>query len=263
MPRNRTTAQAIADKILTGHNTTLVRKPINLPTIPCGNNEPEPDWHHDLFSRARDGDSAHEWATLYQSLQAHRIEYWEETARAFEADPGDFYKAWHYLDSHPMFWRFHNDGAAPATRIHERYLMHDRRLTDSVTIDVVKINPANHRRNDDPDLNTLTEVWIEMGKWGWPGTDTGDPQNRDAHWHDPDLDCAADTIEHAIITAAVMVHTAYGNDRSACDDPDPLTQARQATAEFIAHVEAEHGPVTEDEEAEAAAVLNEITKECE
>lgn len=220
MPSNRKVAQNIADSILLAEQPIpLARKPISLPMIPCENNEPEPDWHQ-LLHRHCDDTSAHDWESLYQSIQEHRIESWEKTARTFEATPGDFYNAWNYLDSHPVFWRFHGEGQRPtAERIHERYLMHDRRLMDSITIDAVKVNPNNHRVADDRELNTLTQVWIEMGKWGWPGTETGDPHNRDAHWHDPDLDCGGDTVEQAIITAAIHLHTAYGNDRQHCEDP--------------------------------------------
>jgi hypothetical protein len=220
MPRHNPPT-ALIRLALTGVPVALVPKSINLPTIPADNTEPEPDWHTQLRTFCGQ-DSAHEWITLYQSVQTHRIEYWERTARAFEANPGSFYNAWHYLDSHPVFWKFRGDGDMPhPQRIHERHLMHDQRLMDSVTIDVVKVNPATNSYDDNEELNTKTQVWIEMGKWGWPGTDTGDPQGRDAHWHDTELDCGADDFQSAIITAAIYLHAAMGNDRSACDDKDP------------------------------------------
>jgi hypothetical protein len=200
----------------------LEPKPINLPAIPAANNEPEPDWHRQIHEYCNDGhDSEHDWSTLHADCQRYRVEDWEKTVRAFEANPNDFYNAWHYLDNHPAFWRFQgaDKRLAPTELIHERRLRHERRLTESVDIDVVKVNPNSQRHEDDNALNTQTQVWVEMGKWSWPEEITDSPNTWERHYHDPDLDCGADTIEEAIITAAIYLHTCYGNDRVICDKP--------------------------------------------
>jgi hypothetical protein len=218
MPRETHPAWTIATRLLAGERFPLEAKPISLPPIPCDNNEPEPDWHPAFWRLHGDGIPEREWKTLYESVQTSRIEDWEKVVRRFEANPFDLYNAWTYLDSHPVFWRFHGDGHLPIKkRIHERHLLHDHRFQDSVTMDVVKVNPDNQRWEKDPALNTMTQVWVEMGKWGWPGTETGDPSGRDAHWHDPDLDFGCDNLDLATIFAAIHIHTAYGNDRQICD----------------------------------------------
>lgn len=206
--------------LLGGDGYRLTEKPINLPAIPADNNEPEPDWHRQIHEFCNDGNnSEHDWRNLHADCQGYRIEGWEKTVRDFEGNPGDFYNAWHYLDNHPAFWRFRgvDKHEPPADLIHERRLMHDRRVTDSVDIDVVKVNPDSQRHEDDDIFNTATQVWIEMGKWSWPEEVTDDPNTWERHYHDPDLDCGGDTLEEAIITAAIYLHTVYGNDRQICD----------------------------------------------
>ena len=214
MPRKHDAALGIAKSVLGGSRITLVHKPITMPTIATEHHEGAPEWTKQLGIM----DTDEEWYHLYENLQRHRGEYWEKTVRAFEQEPGDFYKAYHYLDSHPAFYYFHDYKAlTPEDRIHERQLEHDGLVRDSVTIMVVKCNPENSHIEEDETLNTKTEVWVELGKRGWPKHPTDPPTTWDHHWHDVDLDCGADTYEQAIITAAILVHVAYGNDRTICD----------------------------------------------
>jgi len=209
-----TIAKDLADLALLGEHVTLETKPINLPEVATFSNEGAPEWVKGLDFMETD----EEWRNLYIDLQKHRGEYWEETVRAFEQNPGDFYNAYHYLDSHPAFYYFHQLGKLTAEeRIHERHLEHDGLVTESLHVMVVKVNPETERREEDEELNTKTVIWVEMGKRGWPKHPTDDPHTWDHRWHDIDLDCGGDTYEQAIITAAIYLHHAYGNDRTICD----------------------------------------------
>lgn len=215
MPR-QSEARDLAALALAGEPITLVAKTITMPTVAHASDAGAPSWTKQLGIM----DTDEEWRHLYEDLQKHRAEYWEKTVRAFEANPGDFYNAYHYLDSHPAFYYFHDPKGkdlTPEERIHERHLEHDGLIRDSISIMVVKCNPENSHIEKDETLNTKTEVWVELGKRGWPTHPTDPPSTWDHHWHDIDLDCGADTYEKAIITAAIAVHTAYGNDRLICD----------------------------------------------
>lgn len=210
MPRSSRADYLIA-LALTGETITLETKPINLPNLPTTHEEEEPDWHKQIMRP----EGASEWRNLYISCQRHRIEYWEKLVRAFETNPGDFHNAYHYLNHHPAFWHFFGkENMTAAERIHEKWLIDDDGFRDSVSVYVVKVNPTTSHSEDDTTLNTKTEVWIELGKHGWPHDDAN---ISDTNWHDVDLDCGADTFEQAVITAAIHLHAAYGNDRMLCD----------------------------------------------
>ena len=207
----------IFTRVLAEKDYVLEAKPINLPDLPTNHDEPEPDWHSHLM-RGIERDTEREWRELYIGIQAHRIEYWEKLVRAFEAKPFDLYNAWNYLNHHPAFWHFYGKkDMTAAERIHEKWLIDDDGVRDSITLTVMRINPDTQRYDDHPELNTQTQVWVEIGKHGWPHDDEN---TGDANWHDTDLDGGADDLDTAIIYAAVMVHTAYGNDRQVCDKED-------------------------------------------
>ena len=89
-----------------------------------------------------------------------------------------FYEAWHYLKSHPMF----NDN-----------------FEDCLDIEVVKINPKTKEIDfENNELNTLTEIWLEIG-----------PYIKDGFAHDIDLDCGGYSFEEAIINLAKLVKQYY------------------------------------------------------
>jgi hypothetical protein len=81
----------------------------------------------------------------------------------------------------------------------------------TLDIMVVKINPKTRRIDDDPKLNTETEVWLESGPWTrkedkvpfgnefWVGPS-----------HDIRLDCGAPTLDRAVIKLARLVRRHYG-----------------------------------------------------
>lgn len=62
----------------------------------------------------------------------------------------DFYKAWWYLEEHPMF----QDKKLELSRFQE-----------CLDIEVHKVNPKTGSIDDNKELNTKVEVWLECGEW--------------------------------------------------------------------------------------------------
>ena len=98
----------------------------------------------------------------------------------------DFYEAFHYLNSHPMF--------------HEHFLM------GCLDIEVVKVDPVTNRIENDQKRNTKTAVWLEAGRY-YPEA-TGSPHDP-KFGHNPYLDCGGDSFEEAIIKLAKKVKAFY------------------------------------------------------
>jgi hypothetical protein len=97
----------------------------------------------------------------------------------------DFYEAWWYLTEHPMY----KDKRIPIEGM-------DSTFSQSLDIMVVKVNPENNTIEDDDNLNTKTQVWLETGKVYYE--DDGSLR----HYHDTKLDSGGNTFEEAIIELA-------------------------------------------------------------
>lgn len=169
------------------------------------------------------------WSTLWE---IHRNQ-WTKYAEAYEAEPSDFYHAWHYLEHHPAFWKFRHgsNDARPLPlneRLHMRHLEDEGGIHRCVDTLVVKVN--SETRDTDTEPATETEIWVELGKQPWPGN----PEEYDTPYHDYMLDCGAPTMETAFLRAAYNVWTVYGNDRRVCDAPydDSLYEALLDDEEF-------------------------------
>lgn len=194
-------------------------RPMELPDVPC---------HGDMRSMLAgitkaDGTpvfpDAHN--IPYADIQNDRIALWQKVVADYVAQPTDFVNAWHYLDQHPAFWQFHPTDLPVEQRFHERYLADTGGVKRCVDIMPVKVNPLTHRIDDDDNLNTQNEVWIEFGKYPLPSGGDDD----DVSFHDYELDCGGPTMETAIIRAAHLVAVVYGHDRMVCDGryPRPVT----------------------------------------
>lgn len=207
-------------KVLAGER--LPEKDIVMPDIPTQDDRPLEGWAKDII------DDGRTWSDVYASNQKTRVDAWIATCRMFEEKPNDFVNATWFIMEHPAFYEFqHDDGVMPPQeRIHEKHLLQDAwHLPSSFDVLVTRVNPLTGEVDDDESLNTQPEVWVEMGKRSWPGTggwpvNDGEQFSRDSSTHDYTLDCGAGSYELAIITAAVYLHTAYGNDRRICDGPD-------------------------------------------
>lgn len=103
----------------------------------------------------------------------------------------DFKEAWDFLNGHTIFSKQSSD----------KYYgnFYTNKFDECLTIEVVKINPKTKEIDDNENLNTKTEVWLECG-----------PYNENEAMHDINLDCGADTFEQAIINLANLVLKQYG-----------------------------------------------------
>ena len=116
----------------------------------------------------------------------------------------DFFTAWWFLNQHPAFV----EQVTPTYK--------DNNFQDALDVYVTKVNPKTKSIDDDESKNTLTQVWLECGKWMTakevtpPGTPI-DPEFMGAFCHDVKLDCGADTYELAICRLAQLVLTEYGD----------------------------------------------------
>lgn len=218
-------------RVLAGER--LPEKDIVPPDVPVENDEPMSDWFEDVLPEKRQTRGE-----FYAEVKLIYAEQWEEICRDFERNPNDFANAWYYLNNHPAFWAFrgNNGEESPAERIHFSNLEHEFGINRCVHIIVTRVNPATGRveevEDGAEDPNTLTQVWIELGKHGWPGLGHGEHEpiglgetfHRDPVYHDYLLDCGGNSMEEAIIEAAVYVHTAYGNDRRVCDKDEKVCE---------------------------------------
>lgn len=92
----------------------------------------------------------------------------------------DFYEAYHYLREHSMF---------------------QGNFERCLDIEVVKVNPTTKEIDDNFELNTETNVWLECGQY-----------SKFINIHDLDLDCGGKTFEEAICTLANLVQKNYGDN---------------------------------------------------
>lgn len=111
----------------------------------------------------------------------------------------DFYNAWHFLETHPMF------------DLEESSL-----FLQCLEIEVVKVDPETKRIHDEERRNTEVRVWLECGPWVRP-----EELRKDERRHFPDgvasidrqLSCGAPTFEEAIRKLANRVARRYGRSR--------------------------------------------------
>ena len=98
----------------------------------------------------------------------------------------NFYDAWWFLEYHPMF----NDEYG------------SNMFQDCLDVHIAKVNPITCMVDNDDELNTKVEVWLEIGHY-----------DSNCRWHDTKLDCGGDTYEEAIINLANNVQEQYGNTK--------------------------------------------------
>lgn len=168
------------------------KKPITWPEVPC-------EGVIDLNLSTEDREK-----TRYADIQAMREDRWRQLVLAYEEKPGDFWVAWHWLNEHPLFYRFTKE-------LHEKWLLENRGVLDGcIEVTPAKVNPETLRRSEDPTKNTKLEFWVEVftvGSWGADTTDV----------HDYECDTGGDTYEQAIVKVAEKIYQHHGNDRSAMD----------------------------------------------
>lgn len=120
---------------------------------------------------------------------------WAEIVAEYEANPDDLFHAWLYLGQHPAFWDIRE-----GTDV-EYYLVPGGAWYQFIELGVEKEGKAN-------------TVWLEISPSVWPG----DPSEEEVHAAAPGvpdrhLNIKGTTYEQAVVTAAKVVHSQYGNDR--------------------------------------------------
>lgn len=110
----------------------------------------------------------------------------------------DFCTAYNFLENHEMCQSKSYIGGK-VSRYTTNYFY---RCLD---ITVVKVNPENLVIEDNEDLNTKTQVWLEFGK-AFLNTDDSEHVQFE---HDMRLDCSGDTFEEAIINLSNLVDKYY------------------------------------------------------
>ena len=111
----------------------------------------------------------------------------------------NFFDAFHFLDEHPIFQGRFQYGCCD--------------------IMVMKVNPNTKEVDDNRELNTETNVWLEAGPY------------EDGHTvHDWEIDCGGDTYEEAIIELANNVFNKYGGYHED-DAVDTFTEFRMTPSE--------------------------------
>ena len=109
-----------------------------------------------------------------------------------ECDQEEFYEAWWYLNEHPIF------NICPL-------FLHDKTFKfsyfeESLSIDVVKVNPENLTIEDDETKNIKVQIWLECGE-PFIEKESGDIHT----YHNMDYDTGGDTFEEAIINLAEII----------------------------------------------------------
>lgn len=161
--------------------------------------------------------------TTWKSLWEAYCDTWRGIVDEYEANPGDFYFAWRYLNYHPAFWAFRHGSAEPKPyslkrRLHVKHLIEDDGIRRCVNITVTKVNVETRSTEDEGPLET--EVWVDLGQQSWPQeVNPKDPNTFDCNYHDHLLDTGGPTVEVAVLRAAHNVWEVYGNDRRVCDAP--------------------------------------------
>lgn len=109
----------------------------------------------------------------------------------------DFYEAWNYLNNCKVFKVC---DSSFIQGVKGKIILEDSYFYNSLTIEVVKVNPETMRIDDTKERNTKTQIWLECGE----------PYYEDGHifWnnHNPDYDVGGDTFEQAIIKMANKVY---------------------------------------------------------
>lgn len=200
----------------------LEHKPIVFPEVDLSNDDADPEWNGSEFIEIP-GRSVYRWvsppgvaAAAWKVFQQE----WVDIVTRYEADPDDFMNAWYYLDGHPAFWTFRQEFKCeewPPNHLHR--LEHQQGITRCIFITPHKVNPETLAIDEDESLNTLTQLWYELGKMDLLPGDHGGGVAVTSHWHDWQLDGGAGTYEAAIIDIARKVWESYGNDRIIVDTP--------------------------------------------
>lgn len=194
----------------------LEHKEIVFPEVDLSGDEGSPDWAGEEWAE----NPEHHYSTwvrppgLYARVWEGKQEAWRETVTEYEANPASFYCSWHYLNDHPVYWRFHPSRHHPAN--HESCLETEYGFgSDAINVHVAQVCVKCRRiHEEDGPYEKATRIWLETGKWEMHFREG---MKHHDHWHDIELDCGGGTYEEAVVKLARLVWEKYGNDRRIAD----------------------------------------------
>lgn len=129
----------------------------------------------------------------------------------------DFYEAWNYLTTTEVFWHKNTEEKLKGLCRYDDGTLHSNHFIKVLDIDVVKVNPENNTIEEDTNLNTKTQIWLESGE---PYTnkelrqeavlkldlDCEDTEEVLFNSHNYNYDSGGNTFEEAIIEMANLVY---------------------------------------------------------
>ena len=110
----------------------------------------------------------------------------------------DMAELWDWLYMHPKFYCDAQYEALPR----------------NLDINYVRVNPDTMTVDDDTTKNTLVDVWLEFGPWGYLDEDWFGSQEEHDRWvpsHDINLDCGGADFEEAFRNLCNLVLEHYGD----------------------------------------------------
>jgi len=142
--------------------------------------------------------SAKEKQALVNWLQEHPLWTHPET---FRAPPG-------YPNTDVSLF-------SPETEDWEDYTYQDGDIRELLHVDFAYVDPTTEIPEQDESRNTAFRVWLETG--GWYDSAENNPERKEEpdRWdkcHDMDLNCAAATLEDALVELALRVKFFYGEN---------------------------------------------------
>lgn len=212
----------------------MKNKDWELPEIDLSHDEGDERWHeaggHDTTPEYKEDGVTVKWYRWNGLGPGHYKSYyqlcvvgsWAETVTKYEANPDDVHRAWWYIDTHPVFWKFDRPLHEDYPKNHVSHLVHQGALEEGwPNITPHKVNPKKGKhgrvtRNEKK--NTKLQWWYEFG-----------PSDMDGgcKTHDWELDGGADSYEECILAIARKIHKYYGNDRSLVDAGDVYWRNRK------------------------------------
>lgn len=167
---------------------TKLKKPIEWPEIDCSGH-PRQDSLLDVS-----------WPSLYRDLQKMRQDEWAKLSKAYEAEPDSFWRSWHWVQCHPVFWYFDH-------KRHESNLQWGRGTDEGLEIRPAMVDPNTRKVEKRKGRNTHLEIWAEVFPASMRQLGGG------IRLHDYECDTGGDTYEQAIVNVAAKIYEKHGNDR--------------------------------------------------
>lgn len=121
-----------------------------------------------------------------------------------------------WLMDHPIWTYPHKTGGGAIMGVDLPPVVMLGGWADCVEINIVYVDPATERIEEDESRNTALRVWLEAGPWHDESLEDSTSPKGPPRWsasYDPRLDCGGPSIEVALLELARLVRFYYGDDR--------------------------------------------------